>query len=77
MTTEQIEQTVLEKFRMLPPDRQQEVLDFVEFLEQKNGAKPPRRSLKGLWADLGIHITAEEIDEARREMWGNFPREDI
>ena len=38
---------------------------------------PPRRSLKGLWADLGTTITAEDIDEARREMWGNFPREDI
>jgi hypothetical protein len=21
--------------------------------------------------------SAEEIDQARREMWGNFPREDI
>lgn len=77
MTTEQIEQTVLTKLRALPPDKQQEVLDFVEFLEQKNGAKPPRRSLKGLWADLGVEITEEDIAEARREMWGNFPREDI
>ena len=77
MTTEQIEQTVLEKFRALPPEKQQEVLDFVEFLEQRNGAKLPRRSAMGLLADLGIHISKEDIDEARREMWGNFPREDI
>ena len=80
MTTEQlerIEQTVLEKLRALPPDKQQEVLDFVEFLERKNGVKSPRRSLMGLCADLGIHISTEDIDEARREMWGNFPREDI
>lgn len=39
--------------------------------------KKPRRSLYGLWADLNIEITAEDIDEIRREMWGNFPREDI
>jgi hypothetical protein len=28
-----------------------------------------------LWADLGVDITEEDIAEARREMWGNFPRE--
>ena len=39
--------------------------------------KTPKRSLLGLWADLNVDISAEDIDEARREMWGNFPREDI
>jgi hypothetical protein len=37
----------------------------------------PLKSAYGLWADLNIDISAEDIDEARREMWGNFPREDI
>ncbi len=37
----------------------------------------PRRSLRGLLADLGTAPSAEEIDEAKREMWGNFPREDF
>ena len=37
----------------------------------------PPPSLYGLWADLGVDISAEDIDEARREMWSNFPREDI
>ena len=31
-----IEQAVLEKIRVLPINRQQEVLDFAEFLESKN-----------------------------------------
>jgi hypothetical protein len=35
----------------------------------------PLESAYGLWADLNIDISAEDIDEARREMWGNFPRE--
>ena len=39
------------------------------------GEKKPKRSLYGIWA--GVSISAEDIDEARREMWGNFPREDI
>lgn len=72
-----IEQAVIEKLRTLPPDKQQQVLDFAEFLQQKSIPKRPRRSPKGLWADLGIDITEADIDEARREMWGNFPREII
>jgi len=39
--------------------------------------KPKRESLYGLWAGMGTAPSAEEIDEARREMWKNFPREDI
>lgn len=66
-----IEQTVIEKLRALPVERQQEVLDFVEFLERKTTTPRPRRSLEGLWADLGIELTEEDIAEARREMWGN------
>ena len=38
-------------------------------------AKKPRRSLLGLCADLGVTVTEEDIAEARKEMWGNFPRE--
>ncbi len=70
-----IEEQVLEKLRELPPEKQKEVLDFVDFLKEKNGNAKPRRSLLGLWADLNIHITEEDIAEARREMWGNFPRD--
>jgi hypothetical protein len=28
--------------------------------------------LHGLWKNLNIHVTEEDIAEARREMWGNF-----
>lgn len=72
-----IEQAVLEKLRTLTPDKQQEVLDFAEFLHQKNPPKRPLKSVKGLWADLKVDITEEDIAQARKEMWGNFPREDI
>ncbi|TVR73505.1 MAG: hypothetical protein EA415_07550 [Sphaerobacteraceae bacterium] len=37
----------------------------------------PRKTAKGLLADLGTAPSAEEIDEARREAWKNFPREDV
>lgn len=35
------------------------------------------RSLYGLLADLGPGPTEEDIDESRREMLANFPREDF
>ncbi len=35
------------------------------------------RPLYGILKDFGPAPSAEEIDEARREAWANFPREDI
>jgi hypothetical protein len=70
-----IEEQVLEKLRDLPPEKQKEVLEFVASLKGENSSKKPLRNLRGLWADLNIHITEEDIAEARREMWGNFPRD--
>jgi hypothetical protein len=37
--------------------------------------QPRRRSLRGVLK--GCSISAQDIDDARKEMWGNFPREDI
>jgi hypothetical protein len=71
------EQILLEKWRTLPPEKQQEVLNFVDFLKQKTSSQKKRRSLKGLCADLGVSISEEDIKEVRQEMWKNFPREDI
>jgi hypothetical protein len=68
-----IEEAVVAKLRELPADKQQEVLDFASFLGTKQ--MRPRKSLYGLWKDLGISISEEDIAEARKEMWGNFPRE--
>lgn len=70
-----IEQEVLERVRALPPDKQRQVLDFVEFLSR--AVRQPRRPLKGLWADLGVDVTEEDIAEARRESWGCFPSPDL
>ena len=72
-----IEEMVLEKLRDLPPEKQKEVLSFVESLKGDGGTKKPLRSLEGLLEDLNVDITEEDIAEARREMWGNFPRDSI
>jgi hypothetical protein len=37
----------------------------------------PRQSLHGALADLGPAPSEEDIAEVRREVWRNFPRDDI
>jgi hypothetical protein len=46
-------------------------------LERDMQAATPLPDLYGSWADLNFDISAEEIDDVRREIWANFPREDI
>ena len=71
-----LEDAILEKLRRLPPTKQEQVLHFVEDLEEE-AAPPRRRSMLGLFADRGVQITREDLAEARREMWGTFPRDDV
>ena len=68
---------IAERVKVLPPEKQQEVLDFIEFVRVRVRGSKPRVSAEGICADLGIDISAEEISRARHEMWSNFPREDI
>ena len=61
-------ESLVEQVGNLPIERQRQVLDFAEYLQHKeksNGEKP-RKSLRGLWK--GVDISAEDIDEARRDM---------
>lgn len=63
--------------KALAPAEQREVLDFVEFLRGRAGRRAPHKSLAGAWADLGVDLSADDIDEARREPWSSSPRQDI
>ncbi|NOZ06605.1 MAG: hypothetical protein GXP41_09705 [Chloroflexi bacterium] len=70
---------VITMLRQLPPrDRLRVVGQVLPGLERELPDGPrPRKSLLGLCADLGPAPSAEEIDQARQEAWGSFPREDI
>ena len=54
-----IEQMVLEKLRSLPLAKQQELLDFVEFLEQKIRGKRHRQS----GSAKGLVTISDDFDE--------------
>jgi len=72
-----LEQAILEAVRALPAEKQQEILHHATRLRRQTTDKRPLRSVKGLWADLGISLSAEELKENQNEMWKNFPREHI
>jgi hypothetical protein len=80
-----ITEQIIEKVQALSPDDQKKILDIIAALPSVQDKKPTReenngsptrsrKTLLGRFAHRGIHITAEEINEARREMWSNFPR---
>jgi hypothetical protein len=70
-----IPELVLEKLKELPPEKQQAVLKFVESLQQNGAPGKPLKDFEGLLESYNVQITEEDIAEARREMWGNFPRD--
>ena len=72
-----VEDAIFEVVRTLPADKQREILDHANRLRDESAPKGPSKSIKGLCADLGIALPAEEIDENKRERWKNFPRGDI
>jgi hypothetical protein len=65
--------------RKLPPrERLKVITQALPEIEQNLAGTPKARvSLRGLWKDLRPAPSAQEIDEARREMWKGFPREDV
>jgi hypothetical protein len=70
-----LEQSILEAIRSLPPEKQKELLEHANRLREDVAPRKPFKSVKGLWADLSITLTDKEIEENRREMWKNFPRD--
>ena len=74
MTTTAYE-TVLREARLLTPEEQRRLIH--ELTMPTEPVPTPRRSLRGALADLGPGPSAEEIDEARREVWANVPRDEV
>lgn len=73
MEASSIEEAVIAILRDLPPHKQQEVLDFANFLKSKE--RRPLKNVRGLWKGMDVEVSAEDIAEARQEMWRDFPRE--
>ncbi len=69
------EEVLLQKIKVLPPDLKQKAIEFVESLQSEAQKKTPRVSLKGIWADMNVNVTEEDIREARNEMWRGYTKD--
>jgi hypothetical protein len=77
------------RIRRLPAAKRKELDEMVRSLEESPQDAAPAttgeqaatsvalRPVRGLLRDLGPAPSDEAIDEARRELWAGFPREDL
>ncbi len=63
---------IVEKAKDLRPEQQSEVLDFIEHLQER---PQQLRNPAGLLEDLKVDVSDEDLAQARRELWGGFPRD--
>lgn len=63
---------IAQKTSVLSPEKQQEVLDFVEFLQLREAPTRTLCGIDGLWQ--GFDLSSDDIEKTRRELWGDFPR---
>ncbi len=75
--TPELEQALAAALSLTPLDKVRLVEQIMATLERdlSPSDKSPKRSLYGLWQ--GISTSEEDIAQARKEMWGNFPHEDL
>ncbi len=72
-----LEQAILDAVRALPAEKQQEVLSHAARLRDESVKRRPFKSVRGLWADLNISLSSDDIEQNQIEMWKNLPRDDI
>jgi hypothetical protein len=76
----QIEE-LMERIRRLPAAQRKLLDEMVRSLEESPRAPPEQpkalQPVRGLLRDLGPAPSAAEIEDARRELWAGFPREDL
>lgn len=77
------------RIRRLPIAERKKLDEMVRSLEEsQQGAgsvttaaealpRPVLRPVRGLLRDLGPAPSSDEFDEARHELWGEFPRENL
>lgn len=81
MTQTDLEYELLKLVRGLPDEARAQILQFAKSLHSAHsptdqaGTTGLSTTLLGSFRCFGMTLTAEELAEARREMWANFPRD--
>ncbi len=71
---------IRDKAMRLDPERQLELIADLTRNFRENYTPPPRNPAKSLWGickDLGPVPSDEEIEEARRDLWGSYTHEEV
>jgi len=69
-----ISSTILLNLHRLSPEDQKKVAEYVETLVASTPRRP-RKSAMGMFAHHAVDMPLEMFQEARREMWADFPRD--
>jgi hypothetical protein len=72
-----LEETFALAVKLSPLDKVRLLERLASTLQTDLAPPAPLKDAYGLVADLGTPPTDEDIQEVRREMWRNFPREDF
>lgn len=65
-----------QRARQLPPAERALLIErVIAELDQDAGITSLPRPLLGLWAAYGTAPSFDDIEDARRELWGAFPRD--
>jgi hypothetical protein len=56
------------RWRTLPPEQQQALMDVAAELVAHPPALIPKRNLKGLWADYNIELDEQDLRNLRQEI---------
>ncbi len=65
------------KAATLPVEQQRKVLEVVETLATQAAQPRMRRSVFGDLEHLGVDVSEQDIEEARRERWRGYMKEDM
>ena len=62
------DEAILKQLRALPPELQQLVMEYIDYLQRGSTSEGQTPSLREIWGNWGSDITQEDIAQLRAEM---------
>jgi hypothetical protein len=72
-----VAEILIEKVRVLTPEKQREVLEYIERISTSPTRTAPRVDPEGALADQPSALEFRDFEQARRELWADTPPEGI
>jgi hypothetical protein len=72
-----VAEILIEKVRVLPLEKQREVLEYIERIATAPNRSAARVDPEGALADQPSALELKDFEQARRELWADTPPEGI